>query len=443
MQRELAGRLISRYGARVLPVPLTARRKGGRRFPETTQRTRTLLFGAIGALVHDMLGGRRVSFFENGVVSQNLPISPQIIGSMATRTTHPAVMEHLQRLLALVCDQGVELRTPYEWLTKTEVVQRLERYKAVDLIHQTFSCSSVFDRSVEAPHCGVCSQCLDRRVAIIACGLADYDPVGGYDTDALSGERSSDRDAIMAVEWIRHAYRMKDLTPAELAARFGLEISRIVSGFPSRSADDVMADIVEMQRRHGQAVEMAVTQEVRDRAGDIARGALPSTAPILMLSPTGEPARASPSRPAPRADRRGPSAPPAPPLATKVFPLQVRIRDGRKTLMVEVEGIGAVRGADGRVVVELHPYHEADRAAGKSREAHRFVSAGEIAEHLGRSPNAVWSAVKRCRGELRELFEIVFGAPPEGDLLIHSPRSGRGGGYRLDPDCRVVTARDD
>ena len=46
------------------------------------------------------------SFFENGIVSVNLPIDRQVVGTMATRTTHPLFLDRLRRLLSAVCATG-------------------------------------------------------------------------------------------------------------------------------------------------------------------------------------------------------------------------------------------------------------------------------------------------------------------------------------------------
>ena len=39
-----------------------------------------------------MLGLNRVHFYENGIISLNLPVCAQVVGGRATRTTHPRVM---------------------------------------------------------------------------------------------------------------------------------------------------------------------------------------------------------------------------------------------------------------------------------------------------------------------------------------------------------------
>ena len=123
-QNWLAARLKQRFPGRILWIPIKARRSAGEA-SETTQRSRPLLFAALGFLVSHILGTRQLLLFENGVVSQNLPISPQVIGSLATRTTHPLVIHRLRHLLQLVAEEPFELSNPYTWLTKTQVVSRL------------------------------------------------------------------------------------------------------------------------------------------------------------------------------------------------------------------------------------------------------------------------------------------------------------------------------
>lgn len=72
-----------------LPVSI---HKDGKLNREYTQRTRSFLYATIAAAVAHMAGLSRVRFYENGVVSINLPIAEQVVGTKATRTTHPRVL---------------------------------------------------------------------------------------------------------------------------------------------------------------------------------------------------------------------------------------------------------------------------------------------------------------------------------------------------------------
>ena len=45
-----------------------------------------------GAVTARLFGLDRITFFENGIVSLNLPPLAQVVGARATRTTHPQVL---------------------------------------------------------------------------------------------------------------------------------------------------------------------------------------------------------------------------------------------------------------------------------------------------------------------------------------------------------------
>ena len=108
---------------------------------------------------------------------------------MASRTTHPLALRRLGALLEFIDGVPIEVDNPYVWQTKTQVLERLTGHGGADLITATASCSSVFDRPLELPHCGCCSQCHDRRFAMLAAGLADFDPEARYETELLTGPR--------------------------------------------------------------------------------------------------------------------------------------------------------------------------------------------------------------------------------------------------------------
>ncbi|MGA8025786.1 MAG: hypothetical protein WB992_01485, partial [Bryobacteraceae bacterium] len=74
-----------------LHVPIWAHQRGsgGR---EYTQRSRSFLYACMAFAVSRVFGLNRSRFYENGVVSLNLPISEQVVGTRATRTTHPQTL---------------------------------------------------------------------------------------------------------------------------------------------------------------------------------------------------------------------------------------------------------------------------------------------------------------------------------------------------------------
>ena len=109
-QNYLIGQLRGRFGAdRVLHIPVRANLKEGLG-KEPTHRTRSFLFAAIGAVTGHLLD--QAHFFENGVVSLNLPPVGQVVGARATRTTHPQALAGFRRILSAALDQPFDSATP-------------------------------------------------------------------------------------------------------------------------------------------------------------------------------------------------------------------------------------------------------------------------------------------------------------------------------------------
>jgi hypothetical protein len=124
-QDRLIRQLRSRFGAdRILHVPVWANLKG-RLASEPTHRTRSFLFAVLGAVTAQMLDRKRICFFENGVVSLNLPPVGQVVGARATRTTHPQALAGFRRVLSAVFGQFFDISNPYAWMTKSEVIERI------------------------------------------------------------------------------------------------------------------------------------------------------------------------------------------------------------------------------------------------------------------------------------------------------------------------------
>jgi hypothetical protein len=109
----------------------------------------------------------------------------------------------VSRLLGL--DFRVE--SPFAWHTKTDVVAKLKDAGHLDLIRHSVSCTRTRATTAEKPHCGLCSQCIDRRFAVLAAGCEAHDPVGGYGTELFTGERPETEDKTMIERWVGTADR--------------------------------------------------------------------------------------------------------------------------------------------------------------------------------------------------------------------------------------------
>lgn len=140
---------------------------------EETHRTRSLLFLAIAAAVASAAPVDEIVIAENGLIAINPPLQPSRLGSLSTRTAHPAF---LVRLLDVLDNLGVfkgKLANPFLYLSKTDMLRSLPAELA-GLAQRSVSCarpSRFQDRGVR--HCGYCVPCIYRRVAMMAAGLDD------------------------------------------------------------------------------------------------------------------------------------------------------------------------------------------------------------------------------------------------------------------------------
>jgi queuosine biosynthesis protein QueC len=144
------------------------------------------LFACLGLVIAQMAGKDRFTFYENGVVSMNPPVSGDIVGGRATRTTHPRVLRGLERVFSLLLEREILIDTPLQWMTKPEVVLLIKTAGMSDLLPMTCSCTRTHQRSTAQPHCGDCSQCMARaqgaraQMALTFETIYGTAPAGGY-----------------------------------------------------------------------------------------------------------------------------------------------------------------------------------------------------------------------------------------------------------------------
>lgn len=436
-QRELAKMLKQKYPGRVLHIPVKAHRMGTEA-QETTQRSRSFLFAAIAHVIARIAGVPRILFFENGVVSHNLPISNQVIGTMATRTTHPMSLHLLSRFLDTLGGSPIPLVNGYAWFTKTDVVRKIAEHGGASMIRSAVSCTSVREQSILFTHCGACSQCLDRRVAILAAGLEAEDPTDQYAIDILFDARTNEHDRIIAIDWANHALGLAELPFFEFSKAYIGELTRIVSGHCDTPMINVARRVHHLHQRQGRLVLSVFAKAMAANAESLLRGTLPETSLLRIVAnqKTGLGLPVCPTTVA------APLSYPAAPRSADVdavpvlFPLQVAFYVDGKDDVIRVKYLGTVRGSPASIAHALRTPFEADRAKGLSRENHRFMAVGAVSKEIGKSKNAVRKLVERCRKDLTDFYLAIEGHAPERPILIENQRQI---GYRLDPDCRVIT----
>ena len=257
-QRKLFELLKTQFHKNLIHIPVWVNKSGMSR--EHTQRTRSFLYAAIGSVVAASVNAGGVRFFENGVISLNLPLADEVLRSRASRTTHPQALSYLQKILSLVMNRAFQVDNPFIFKTKTEVVGLIKSNGLERLISDTCSCSHTgFFQSGSQWHCGGCSQCIDRRVATIAADVAEFDPDTDYISNVFTGARKNGYEKNIAVDWVRSAVQMREMNDVQIATKFNLEFSRAARVFerPGESADLLLSML---KRNSETAIEVLKTE---------------------------------------------------------------------------------------------------------------------------------------------------------------------------------------
>lgn len=305
---------------------------------EYTQRSRSFLYASLAATIAQAYDLSRIRFYENGVVSLNLPLSPQVVGAKATRTTHPRVIGGFARILSLVADRTFAVENPYIWKTKSEVVKHIAEAGCGEFIKYATSCTHTWELTKLRTHCGTCSQCIDRRFAVLAAGAEAMDPAEAYGVDLLLHARSEGESRTMLAAYVETASEVTKQSAIEFFSRYG-EVGRVVRHLHG-SADVAAMQIYDLYQRHSKQVVKVVDDGIAAHASAIRNRELPdscllrlvcdATIPLSMVSPTAAPATGSswigdlPKRKSKDSPTAGPATPAQPALALKDYAFRKR-----------------------------------------------------------------------------------------------------------------------
>ena len=241
---------------------------------EYTQRTRSFLYVAIGATIARMLDLRNVRFYENGILSLNLPVCAQVVGGRATRTTHPRVLRGFQEILSLVVGEPFAVENPFIWKTKADIVEAIVKAGCQEMIAPATSCTHTWGITKRHSHCGACSQCIDRRFAVVAAAAAEFDPVEAFKIDIFTQGRNKDEDKIMVAAYLERANQVRGQDDiAQFIARYS-EVTRVfryLDGTPASVAQRVF----DLYKRHAKEVCGALDTLVQRNISAIRERTLP------------------------------------------------------------------------------------------------------------------------------------------------------------------------
>ena len=281
-QQNLVREIRNLTGVAIHHVPIWMN-KDAAESHDYTQRSRSFLFASLAAVVARLFNLGGIRFYENGIVSTNLPISAQVIGGRATRTTHPKVLNGFARIFTAIFGQKFTVKNPFMWKTKAEVLNLLSDREARHLIKQTVSCTRAWHMTKLVTHCGRCSQCIDRRFAILCAGLAGEDPAEMYDVQLWTGARDDGVDRTMAESYVRTAAEIDGMPgDSDFFIRFPI-VNALTREF-DEPADQIARKILDLHRRHASAVCAITTKAIEEHAVEMLRGIVPPSSLVRIVA---------------------------------------------------------------------------------------------------------------------------------------------------------------
>ena len=159
-----------------LRLPYSQKSQDGKK-KEESYRSRSFKFFVSAGLAAQLSGSMRVVIPENGQGAFG-PTLLRYGSEWPLRGNHPGFTKRLEKLFTIITDDTPIFDHVFLWMTKGEVLKKITDYGAHEHWKETHSCPRP-TRKFPIPkgnmNCGVCSNCLLRRVAIHTAGLSDKD----------------------------------------------------------------------------------------------------------------------------------------------------------------------------------------------------------------------------------------------------------------------------
>jgi 7-cyano-7-deazaguanine synthase in queuosine biosynthesis len=293
-QRHLVQLIVER-ARRYAPAHISfwVHRKGSDA-ADFTQRSRGFLFASLGAALAGHLGLTRVVLPDNGVVSVNLPINGQIVGTMASRSTHPKFLWHFNRLIASMFATPVQVENTLEFRTRPDVLTTLRTAGWDTLLQETVSCSHPRGRTTAQPHCGQCSQCVDRRFGTIAAGLEEHDLAERYQLDVFTKALPEGEARTLGESYVRFARWVRRQEPQQLFIKLSELSDALVPDCPN--VPETADALAKLHLRHAASVVRVLSTMFGRYRDELGAGDLPATCLLLLAGHSPEhPADAQPT----------------------------------------------------------------------------------------------------------------------------------------------------
>lgn len=207
---------------------------------ESSQRSRGLVFLAMGAAAASQLELDTFSVYETGTGCINLPTSVAQVGAEGTRAMHPRTLTLFNELVEHVLDRPVRAVAPFFLHTKGELC-RLAGSDLNALASVASSCDEGEGHKRKAMlHCGLCTSCLFRRIALHSAGLVP-DPTPYRDTRTKRHDEYELHAFASQAEDFRKCNSFADLLQLDPDARFATALPTTSPMDPTHASEAVFA----------------------------------------------------------------------------------------------------------------------------------------------------------------------------------------------------------
>jgi len=270
-QRDLVAELENRYNAkgRICHIPVWVNKEKGIT-KDANQRSRSFLYASLAAVIASMTGLNEIKFYENGIVSSNLPIADQVIEARGSRSTHPKSLKLMSEFFSMIFGYDFKVTNPFFRKTKSDVLKVLKDNNGQELIEMSRSCTKTMSSTKMHTHCGACSQCIERRLAVLYNGLEEYDPGDKYKTRLFVDKLESKEDRMMIVNYVSHSRLLEELDIDGFYERFpdGYNLARAMEP-PINVAGQ---KLFEFHNRHGKQVAEVINRQIEKQVDNIRTG---------------------------------------------------------------------------------------------------------------------------------------------------------------------------
>jgi 7-cyano-7-deazaguanine synthase in queuosine biosynthesis len=254
----------------------------GNRAVEMTQRSRSFLYLSIAASVASQLRMKKIYICENGVVSLNIPISAQTVGTLLTRTTHPKFLGLFNQLIQELFGNDLSVENPFVFHTKTQLLEMRKDWGQSELLQATVSCSYAQGKTKLQPQCGTCFQCVGRRFSVVAAGAEVNDPPEYYEKDLFLKALEEGKETASAEGYVRTAFEIDEMADVRFFSAYP-ELEEALNFFdvpPNVSA----RKLYDLFRRHATEVIATATIKCNEHQRDLLGGKLPDNCLISILA---------------------------------------------------------------------------------------------------------------------------------------------------------------